>query len=242
MESLACGSLAIPQIHILIISDAGPVDKDVSHPIRQVMGEYYVITDTLSRPKVFSFCDSLATARRDHQSLERILDATIHIYRKDPLQEDTSSQQPLEFVVFYEPNVNRAETTLLKLLHSFDPSETVFRSQFCNAKLALADLGPCASDLIWRRAFKEIDSVVPATYDDEDDDDVHNSPDGLLARTKANIRNSIKNWVFAMPNLDPSSRGFNVSSKLLKLIQILKACEPEGDAFRGLVFGMNYLY
>lgn len=40
-----------------------------------------------------------------------------------------------------------------------------------------------------------------------------------------------------MPNLDFSSREFNVTPKFAKLVQILKACEPQGDVFRGIIFG-----
>jgi endoribonuclease Dicer len=239
LESLACGSLAIPQIHFLVIHDAGTIQRDAMHPIRSVMSEYYLITDTLSRPRVFAFLqvDTPTRSSSDRHALERILDATEYSHDNESAKEDTPSSKPSEMVVFYEPNINCVETTLLKRLHSFDPDETVFRSHFRNATLALTDLGPCASDLVWRRALKDIDLAVPHVFNDEDDEDATDTLEGLLARTKANIRNAIKNWVFAMPNLDASSRGYNVSSKLSKLIGILKACEPEGDGFRGVIFG-----
>ena len=238
-ESLACGSLAIPQIHILIFRDANATGNPHLRPIHQIMGEFYVITDTLSRPKVFGF---LGGSPLLADKLEKLLDAKVYVHRSMVVEEDNQPPQRLsELVMFYEPHLNRTETSLMRTLHLLDPSETVFRSHFYNAKLTLASLGHCASDLIWRRAFKEIDSTLPSMYDDDNGDDDNDNGDSQadrLLKTKINIRNSIKNWVFAMPNLDKSSRGFNVSSKLLKLIQILNACKPEGDIFRGIVFGM----
>lgn len=40
-----------------------------------------------------------------------------------------------------------------------------------------------------------------------------------------------------MPNLNPSSKSFNVTPKFAKLIQILQCFEAQGEEFRGLVLG-----
>jgi endoribonuclease Dicer len=62
------------------------------------------------------------------------------------------------------------------------------------------------------------------------------------ARRKAKIRDTIKDWAFAMPNLHSGSRGFNITPKFLKLIKILKSCQPHGDSFRGIVFGESIMF
>ncbi|KAJ7937136.1 hypothetical protein B0H13DRAFT_200014 [Mycena leptocephala] len=90
----------------------------------------------------------------------------------------------------------------------------------------------CAADLVWRRALKNID-VHNSLYSEEEDDD---GPLEILNKTKTKIRDTIMNWAFTMPNLDPNSRGFNVTPKFLRLVQILKSCEPYGEDFRGIVF------
>ena len=99
------------------------------------------------------------------------------------------------------------------------------------------ELGSCASDLVWRKALREMDSNITTNYADDDDDDEPDEPAAKARRIQEKVKNVLKNWIFAMPNLDYTSRGYNVTPKLVKLVQILKACEPQGDLFRGIVFG-----
>ena len=98
------------------------------------------------------------------------------------------------------------------------------------------ELGSCASDLIWRKALREMDSSITPDYA-HDDDEEPNDPGMKATRIQEKVKNVVKNWIFAMPNLDFTSRGYNVTPKLVKLVQILKACEPQDDLFRGIVFG-----
>lgn len=81
-----------------------------------------------------------------------------------------------------------------------------------------------------------MDSTITPDYVDDDDDEP-DDPVIKAARIQVKVKNIVKNWIFAMPNLDYTSRGYNVTPKLVKLVQILKACEPQGDLFRGIVFG-----
>ena len=97
-------------------------------------------------------------------------------------------------------------------------------------------MGSCASDLIWRRALKDIEANVPPTYDE--DEDAQGQPTISPEKARIGIRDIVKNWVFTMPNLDPTSRGFNVTPKFAKLVQVLKACKVHGDNFRGIIFGL----
>ena len=57
------------------------------------------------------------------------------------------------------------------------------------------------------------------------------------AKIKADVYRVIKNWTFTMPNLDSTSKGFNVTPKIAKLVQILQCFQHEGEAFRGVIFG-----
>jgi endoribonuclease Dicer len=143
--------------------------------------------------------------------------------------------RPSEMVILYGPPLRTAETRLFKRLRQFDPAETLYRRQFRAARYALADVGSCASDLIWRRALKDIGSNIIPTY--EEDEDAQNQSNMSPEKARTQVRDTIKNWVFTMPNLDPSSRGFNVTPKFAKLVQILKSCKLYGDDFRGIVFG-----
>jgi endoribonuclease Dicer len=99
------------------------------------------------------------------------------------------------------------------------------------------ELGSCASDLVWRKALREMDANILPSYVDDDDDDEPDDPAVKATRIQEKVKNVVKNWIFTMPNLDYTSRGYNVTPKLVKLVQILQACAPQGDHFRGIVFG-----
>jgi len=140
------------------------------------------------------------------------------------------SCHPSEIVVLYEPPSKLTFTTLYKQLRGVDKEEQYSRRHFSAALNVLLDMGPCASDLVWRRALSDLDASVSRAYNEDDE---HAKEYVALFE----IREIIKNWEYTMPNLDPSSRGLNVTPKFLKLVQILQSCRPHEDSFRGIVFG-----
>jgi endoribonuclease Dicer len=72
----------------------------------------------------------------------------------------------------------------------------------------------------------------------EEEEDLPTDSAVQMAKARQGVYRTIKNWTFTMPNLDPTSRGFNVSPKIAKLVQILQCFQKEGDSFRGIVLGM----
>lgn len=228
----------------MIIDDFMALKDDNGHPVRQIMQEFYRITDKLSRPKLFGAHSVLPDASffLDISSLkmEEILDARfsgISSAMRDSLL--SLPDKPLELVIYYDPQVKLVETALQKRLRTFDQRMTIYRTHHRNAKYALAEIGSCACDLVWRRALKDIE--VELGNDEpvyEEEDELQAGSETAIRKAKSNIRDAIKNWLFAMPNLDSSSRGFNVTPKFARLVQILKACEPQGDTFRCIIFGM----
>lgn len=133
-----------------------------------------------------------------------------------------SDSRPLEAVILYDALLPNAESRLMEALHEIDPEESSFTNTFRAARYALVEVGLCASDLVWRRAIRE----YAANRNDDDD------PNFEIANK---IRDLVKNWVFAMPNLNLSSRGFNVTPKFVQLIHVLKSCGAYGDKFCGIV-------
>ncbi|KIK99243.1 hypothetical protein PAXRUDRAFT_30619 [Paxillus rubicundulus Ve08.2h10] len=146
----------------------------------------------------------------------RLLDAKIAL-------PPTQKLRPTEVVIQYEPAYAHADTKLTQQVRQFDHDESMCRNLFRDAHHALDELGPCASDLVWRRATKET-GIIPGHDVDP------------MAEAAGDIRDLVDNWVFTMPNANPSSRGFNITPKFYRLIQVLKACEPHGDNFRGIIF------
>jgi hypothetical protein len=70
-------------------------------------------------------------------------------------------------------------------------------------------------------------------------DDAADEAAAEILSIRSKIRTLLKNWTFTMPNLNPSSKSFNVTPKFAKLVQILQCFEYQGDHFRGIVFGMS---
>ncbi|KAG1892562.1 hypothetical protein F4604DRAFT_1875874 [Suillus subluteus] len=136
------------------------------------------------------------------------------------LQDPSLTSKPA--VILYDALLANAESKLMEALHEIDPEESSFTNTFRASRYALAEVGLCASDLVWRRAIRE----YAANRNDDDD------PVFEIANK---IRDLVKNWVFAMPNLNLSSRGFNVTPKFVQLIHVLKSCGTYGDKFRGIV-------
>ena len=143
-------------------------------------------------------------------------------------------RRPSEVVVLYEPPSKLTFTPLYKHLREVDKEEKYSRRHFSAALQVLLDMGSCASDLVWRRALSDLDVSVSLAYNEDEE---HAKEYVALFET----REIIKNWEYTMPNLDPSSRGLNVTPKFLKLVQVLQSCRPHEDSFRGIVFGGRHI-
>ncbi|KAI6110462.1 hypothetical protein EV401DRAFT_1869432 [Pisolithus croceorrhizus] len=134
-----------------------------------------------------------------------------------------SRLRPLEVVVQYEPPSSSQDTKLTERIRAIQFSESSLFEAFSAARRVIQELGPCACDLMWRRGMKRGALVV------NDDGDA-------VAKVTSELQNLIDSWPFAMPNVNSSSRGFNVSPKFARLIQILNTCKLYGDKFRGIIF------
>ncbi|KZV65685.1 hypothetical protein PENSPDRAFT_737573 [Peniophora sp. CONT] len=145
-----------------------------------------------------------------------------------------SAEAPEELVVFHERLDQLPLTPLYRKLHEADPEEQYLRRYFSASRHVLVEVGTCASELVWRRAANVIESSIVELDEDEEPDP--EAPQTKERLAKLEILNVIKHWDFSMPNLDATSRGFNVTPKFLKLAQILKSCQPYGEDFRGIVF------
>jgi endoribonuclease Dicer len=225
---------------MLVIRDAQNIkyqDSRMATPIDKVMRDFYSVTEPLSRPKIFAFADQPADHTfhfdSDLLQLELTLDAKVFGIPSEKRSEILAlPDRPSEAVILYDSPIRITDTKLFKQLHQLDPSGSLFRRHFKAARYALIEVGACASDLVWRRALKEIEAGVSPSYEEEEESRVQSE-----GNATKRILDIIKNSVFPMPNLDSSSRGFNVTPKFARLVQILKGCQPYGESFRGIVFG-----
>ena len=166
--------------------------------------------------------------------MESLLDAKffgVDGLTREALQ--SMQEKPQELVLFYDPQTQSSDTPLIRGLRALDPHMSVFKSYFRNSRYALTNVGACGCELVWRRALKEIQTMDDRAIYEEEDADAKAASTAI----RRNVSKYIRNWMFAMPNLDSSSRGFNVTPKFLKLVETLKTCESQGKFFRGIVFG-----
>ncbi|THH17944.1 hypothetical protein EW146_g2946 [Bondarzewia mesenterica] len=236
--SLIAACISLSQIYAIFILDARPVkDKDF-HPMVRVMTEFYSTANERSRPRILACLSSQLFFDVTMLKLEDTLKAIVFGVSDDTRANLLSIPDcPNEIVMFYEQPSKHTFTLLYKQLRQIDKEESIERYHFSEARHALTEVGSCASDLVWRRALNDIEASIRSIHDDEEEDD-DDEPDSVVMQTRARVqmRNIIRNWIFTMPNLDPSSRGFNVTPKFLKLVNILRTCQPYRDTFRGIIF------
>ncbi|KAG5221838.1 ribonuclease III [Salix suchowensis] len=153
------------------------------------------------------------------------------------IEQARRENSPSELVVItYGSAPAISDTKLMAELKLLDPGEKILRRHFKASRRALNEVGLCAADLVWRalsRQSKEL-SMEP----EPPRSDHHNKPPISGTHTvdqQSKCLQTIKNWNYTMPNLDASSQGFNVTPKLLRLVELLKACQSYGEAFRGIV-------
>lgn len=143
---------------------------------------------------------------------------------------------PADEVVAYDvhqcPNTL---TNLSELLQQADPSHLCFRQRhYTTAGRIYTELGSCASQLYWRHALADANTVPGPTQ----------ATDGGVAvldeitKTNGAINEIISRWTFEMPNTKPTSLKFNVSPKFAKLVEILKERSRDEKAFRAVILGM----
>ncbi|KAG5644065.1 hypothetical protein DXG03_009155 [Asterophora parasitica] len=200
------------QLHTLTFGDLQINHGELSAGILQLMNDFYSVTDRLSRPRVFGFAS--CNAKFDEGQIEvpmdsKLLDLATELSTERPSREET--------VLLYDKMTEPTKTTLFQELQPLISSQPCFEQLLGDSKHVLEDLGPCASDLVWRRALKESSALRTD----------HDPKEKSINVVQTRVRDLIKNWTFAMPNLDPSSQSFNeisptLAAKVYNLIVILE--------------------
>ncbi|RDB22674.1 Dicer-like protein 1 [Hypsizygus marmoreus] len=238
LDSLAHGTLAITQIHALVnIQD---YNLPIPGPMVAVMNDFYQVADPLSRPRILTIT-AVPTNQEFHFDspmlgmeitlVSKVFGITDERRREILALPDCST----ELVILYNKPAQPLATTstLLESLEQFHPLGGPFKGLLRSSRIAFEELGTCASDLVWRRELKDLDAACRSGPGSNDED--------YALSVKRSVRDAVKNWPFTMPNLDTSSRGFNVTHKFLRLVKTLESCEPYGESFRGIVYVQRWL-
>ncbi|KAG5716521.1 Dicer-like protein 1 [Termitomyces sp. T112] len=227
-EALSYGGLAMTQFHMLIFSNLSELCGQILALQQMIMKNFYLATDQLSRPRILGFLPfAPQNVPSEISGLEGITDFKV-LHLDDYPFNQPSALFP-EVVLFYE-NISLVVTsTLVKELQSLHLTESTdgfIRKHFNDSYTVLDEVGACASDLFWRRTMRE--SNGSSSCDFRVATDQIPLPDS--------VQNCIRDWTFALPNLDPASSKFNVTDKFVMLVKALRLCGPYEEAFRGIIF------
>ncbi|KAG6918931.1 hypothetical protein DXG01_010586 [Tephrocybe rancida] len=223
LSSFGSGELDMNQVQLLIFTNVGDSQGHLFPIVQKIMKSFYMVTDRLSRPRILGFL-LLSEAHMTSfvaSELEGLMDSKVlQIYGYELT--DISQEHPAEVVLLYEKAPPGLRSTLADKLLSIASSDWFLSKHLSDSQAVFDEVGSCAGDLFWRRAFRESDAQ-------------NENSRNTTASGQDRLRNGIKNWGFSLPNLDPTSLRFNVSHKFLALVKALESCEPYGEAFRGIV-------
>lgn len=133
------------------------------------------------------------------------------------LQLPTSS----EVTVLYDaPSLEHSE--LLTRVQSFDLSGQQVKREYALSNYALEGVGKWGAEWAWKQAAGRR-QVLEETQPREE------------------IWDFVDGWTVGCPELDMTSKDFNISPKAVRLVQLLEACEMQGDGLIGVVFGTYYV-
>ncbi|TFK28818.1 hypothetical protein FA15DRAFT_664885 [Coprinopsis marcescibilis] len=233
--------LRLKHVSTLVIEDAQHIKNHDCYsflPLVQFMKTFYsasIITTPL--PRVFSF--AVHTNNTLNQGFDsQLLKLEVTLHSKIYGVSDTKRNEilklpdaPTETVVLFDrPEAEANQViSLYAELQGVDSSEQVIGKQLREAGHVATQLGLCATDLFLRKELRHFGRNLPEWSADMDESDPAEA-------SRLKIRDTIKNWTFSMPNLDPSSKGFNVTPKFLRLVQVLEACSEYGEALRCIIF------
>ncbi|KAG9317557.1 hypothetical protein JVU11DRAFT_1764 [Chiua virens] len=207
------GLWTISHFSAILVTDAHLALRD-GLPLTDILEWFCRSPSMFVRPRILAF--GLSMTRADLETMERSLLA-------ESVYSAPAQLRPLQVVVQYEPAHAQSQSKLTQNIHQLDPTWSTCYLLLRDAQYAVQELGSCAGDLVWRRALKDIEIFSELDDDDPSDKGINE------------VRNLIENWDFSMPNANPSSRGFNVTPKFARLVEVLRAYGPCGDDFRGIV-------
>ncbi len=124
LDCLRQGAIAFSQINLTIIDDIQAIKLADNHPVRQAMQDFYFVTESLSRPRIFAslLVPSVSKVVFDFPllKLETALDSQVFgvpEFAREAIR--SIPDKPMEIVVFYEPQVINLETTLHVNIRNF---------------------------------------------------------------------------------------------------------------------------
>ncbi|KAI6047271.1 hypothetical protein EDC04DRAFT_2622522 [Pisolithus marmoratus] len=217
LEHLVKGVIKMSQLRVLVVFDM-VTSICTSSTLMKVVECFYRTENADVQPSILALCSSARTT--DTNELEQLLEAQVG---SKSTMATFNSLRPLEAVVQYEPSSPLQDTMLTERIRAIQFSESLLSKSFSAAHCVIKELGPCACDLMWRRDMKQNALAVEDGGDE-------------VAKVISELHNLFKSWTFSKPNVNLASRGFNVSPKFARLVQILNACELYGDKFRGIIF------
>ncbi|KAJ3811921.1 hypothetical protein F5876DRAFT_88014 [Lentinula aff. lateritia] len=179
----------------------------IAHPIVRIIKNFYAVLDPLSRPLI------LADVTFDSLVLEDTLLCKIYGLTAETRTKCLAQSYLVqETIVSYDTPHSSPITPLVRQLRLLSRTDPCVRRLLKDYQHTLPQLGSCAVDLVWRRGSEQIHFL------------------------SSEVLQLLQGCQITSPNIDITSSGFNLTPKVLKLVQILKCCQDLGDGFRGVIF------
>ncbi|KAG8905057.1 hypothetical protein FRB99_000746 [Tulasnella sp. 403] len=210
--------------YLFIINQAEQIDEN--HVVAQLLRRYYTSLTVSARPRIV-VTQTTTSAQISYEHLlamEDVVHASVWGMPDDARSQTTPGfTKPTEVVILYEQETyNDAEWSLLTDLEKLEgPSQRLVK-EIAGARRVRQELGLAALDLFWRRRIDSW-SVLP-------------QGDNLDAALLDKIKSQVKGGALKPLVIDPATEGFNVSSKFVRLYDIVLQFEIDKANFRGLIF------
>ncbi|KAJ3869715.1 hypothetical protein EV359DRAFT_69777 [Lentinula novae-zelandiae] len=180
----------------------------IAHPIVRIIKNFYAVLDPLSRPLILAGIFEAPSFCSNVTFDSLVLEATL-LCKIYGLTAETRTKCLAQSYLVQETIVSYDTPHSSPITPLVRQLRSLSSTDPCHT---LPQLGSCAADLVWRRGSEQIH---------------------LLS---SEVRQLLQGCKITSPNIDITSSGFNITPKVLKLVQILKSCQDLGDGFRGVIF------
>ncbi|KAG9045153.1 hypothetical protein FS837_006952 [Tulasnella sp. UAMH 9824] len=226
--------------HLVLLDDVNDMRED--HTVAKTLLQHYISLDESQRPLLLSFLCCGRSSANYNSSLfliEELLCSKIY-----GLPEAARNVQiarlakPDDIFALYDAEIITNPSASIAALYRVDRNERWFRREFAASRYLRKDLGEAGAKLFWKQYWRDVvEPALPAEIKNgkKKPRDMAQPPDLPPLNVLTDLWRQLKNMDQPKIDMDRSSQSFSVTSKFLKLCQILAPFEAEGEAFRGIV-------
>lgn len=226
--------------HLVLLDDVNNMRED--HAVAKALLQHYSLLDESQRPHLLSFLCGGRSSTTYNSSLflvEELLFSKIYGLPDAARNAQIARlAKPDDIFVLYDAEIITNPSLSMAALYRVDRNERYFRREFAASKYLRKDLGEAGAKLFWKQYLRDVvEPILPSEIKigKKRPRDMAQPPDLPPLNTLSDLWRLLKNMDQPKIDMDRSSQSFSVTSKFLKLCQVLATFEAEGDAFRGII-------